>query len=90
MVARIGGDEFATLLSATDDPGPPLERLGHVIAERNHGAPEGQALSMSVGTAVFDPKRPLGIDELTRMADEAMYREKFARKQAARPQPPPA
>lgn len=90
VVARIGGDEFATLLSATDDPGRPLERLGHFIAERNHGVPEGQALSMSVGTAVFDPKRPLGNDELARMADEAMYREKFARKQAAPPQPPPA
>ena len=84
VVARVGGDEFATLLSATDDPGPPLQRLGHVIAERNQGAPQGQALSMSVGTAVFDPDRPVGIDELTRVADGAMYRDKSARKQAAR------
>jgi diguanylate cyclase (GGDEF)-like protein len=90
VVARLGGDEFATLLSATDNPVPALQRLEHIIAERNHDAPEGQALSMSIGTAVFDPQHPLGIDELTRLADEAMYRDKLVRKQAAQPQPPPS
>ena len=89
VVARLGGDEFATLLTATDDPEPPLQRLGHLIAERNHSTPEGQALSMSIGTAVFDPQHPLGIDELTRVADQAMYQDKLTRKQAACQQPPP-
>jgi diguanylate cyclase (GGDEF)-like protein len=89
VVARLGGDEFATLLSAIDDPGPPLQRLGHIIAERNQAPPEGQEVSMSIGTAVFDPQHPVGIDELTRAADEAMYRDKLARKKAAPSQPPP-
>jgi diguanylate cyclase (GGDEF)-like protein len=87
VVARLGGDEFATLLSATDDPGPPLERLRQLIAEHNDGAPPGQALSLSAGAAVFDPRHPLGIGDLTRMADEAMYRDKRIRKQAPRQQP---
>jgi diguanylate cyclase (GGDEF)-like protein len=85
VVARLGGDEFAAVLSATDDPGPPLQRLGQLIAERNLGAAEGHPLSMSIGTAVFDLEYPLGINELTRVADAAMYRDKLARKQAARP-----
>jgi GGDEF domain-containing protein len=90
VVARLGGDEFGTLLSAAGDPEPLRERLGRLIAERNHGAPEGHALSMSIGTAVFDPQHPLGIAELTRVADEVMYCDKLTRKQAARPEPPPS
>jgi diguanylate cyclase (GGDEF)-like protein len=90
VVARLGGDEFATLLSSTDDPGPALQRLEHILAERNQGVPQERVLSMSIGTAVFDPRHPVGIGELTRLADEAMYRDKLARKEAARPQPPAA
>lgn len=88
VVARLGGDEFASLLSATDDAGPALERLGHFIAEHNRGAPEGRGLSISTGTAVFDPQHPLGIEELTRVADEAMYRDRLTRKRSGPPPPP--
>lgn len=77
VVARVGGDEFVVLLSGAGDPNPALERLARSIVEHNTAA--GWELSLSAGCALFDPESPLDLEDLTRRADQAMYREKLSR-----------
>lgn len=73
MPARVGGEEFAALLSATDAGG------GEVIAERmresvrsafaGHPVP----ITASIGLATTTPDDPLPATELMRRADRALY-----------------
>ncbi|QHJ01676.1 diguanylate cyclase [Xylophilus rhododendri] len=82
MVARLGGDEFALLL-----PGGATRAQLAALTERlaeSCAAPvdfEGRALSvgMSVGIASY-PLNASGLDELLRLADQAMYRSKRQRR----------
>src|SRR6267378_324640 len=77
ILARIGGDEFVVLaseaLSQTQEV--LLRRLEKSLKQLN--ADESRyELSLSVGVAPFDPKRPISLCELMAQADEAMYVQK--------------
>ncbi|MGC1402962.1 MAG: GGDEF domain-containing protein [Thermodesulfobacteriota bacterium] len=78
IIARIGGDEFLILaIDATDETREVLmERLHNYLDDYNR--PEGRSytLSLSIGIAFYDPKKPLSLDELIAQADTLMYKEK--------------
>src|SRR5205823_4720863 len=67
---RIGGDEFALILTEADeaDASIVIERVGATVAD---GSP---VLRASFGVAVFDQQGTC--DDLFRRADEAMYQAK--------------
>jgi diguanylate cyclase (GGDEF)-like protein/PAS domain S-box-containing protein len=77
IVARIGGDEFAILLPATDAERIQqiMLRVRHAIQEHNARTP-GVQLSFSLGVATAEKGTPL-TDALID-ADAAMYQEKAA------------
>jgi diguanylate cyclase (GGDEF)-like protein len=81
-LARIGGDEFVVLAleSAMQNHEVLLRRLAKNLKKANAGESRFQ-LSLSVGAARFDPKRPVSLGELMLQADEAMYEEKRKRHQ---------
>jgi diguanylate cyclase (GGDEF)-like protein len=84
FAARIGGDEFAVLLPATDAEGAVQlgDRLAHALCERGPGE---LALGLSYGVAMPSLEgEPL--DDVMRAADQALY---VAKKGGPRPPVPP-
>lgn len=83
IVARIGGDEFIVLI--LDIPSQAVEglmvRLEHTIRSRNQRPSRLYQLSLSLGTAVYDPGQPCSLTELIGRADAAMYSNKQRRRQ---------
>ena len=79
LLARIGGDEFAVLLRATD--GPRAQKVAEALVRRVREirlAPGGPdiALDASVGIADFGSFPLPTVEELFASADAAMYAEK--------------
>ena len=75
VVARIGGDEFAVLLPATDAAAAKvlLERVHQVILDNNIAYPETpMRFSMGISTA----EHPMPLAVVLKNADANMYREK--------------
>jgi diguanylate cyclase (GGDEF)-like protein len=87
IIARMGGDEFAVILGNAPDPGIAAvrDRLEKRLAEYNARRDGTFRLSVSVGLAIFDPARPVTVDELIREADARMYEQKQAKKAARGP-----
>lgn len=84
VVARLGGDEFGVLAL---DVGLQAEealraRIAEETAQRRIDAGGTVPLAMSIGVAVFDPALDRSLDDLLRRADEALYRDKRARKRS--------
>ncbi|SMF95251.1 PAS domain S-box-containing protein/diguanylate cyclase (GGDEF) domain-containing protein [Methylomagnum ishizawai] len=79
-VARLGGDEFAVILGDLADPGMAAE-IGHAlcVAVDSPYSIDGHALSVSasIGISLY-PEDHIDIEELIRMADNALYRAKDA------------
>jgi diguanylate cyclase (GGDEF)-like protein/PAS domain S-box-containing protein len=78
VIARIGGDEFAVLLPATDVPSgeAAVRRMRRVIEETNTTQPEAPIhLSIGVSTA----EQPASLMAILKKADANMYREKRRR-----------
>ena len=77
VTARLSGDEFVALI--TEVPGRSTEaicrRLQSKVAECA-GAEGLYKLSLSVGVAHFDPRKPVTLPELMKQADTALYRHK--------------
>jgi diguanylate cyclase (GGDEF)-like protein len=79
IIARIGGDEFAVLL--TEHAGPDVENImvehlrENVKAFNDKGVRKYQLL-FSIGIAGYDSLCPCSIDELLMRADDLMYKEK--------------
>jgi diguanylate cyclase (GGDEF)-like protein/PAS domain S-box-containing protein len=75
VVARIGGDEFAVLLPATDANVAKqlLQRMRQIIRKHQIDHPETQlSLSLGVGTST----EPAPLADILKIADVNMYREK--------------
>ncbi|RJQ42935.1 MAG: PAS domain S-box protein [Nitrospiraceae bacterium] len=83
IIARIGGDEFAVLI--TDLPGPGVDNLltrhcyeNADIYNQKGGRP--YKLVFSMGVAHYDPEHPCSLEELLNKADALMYADKKERK----------
>lgn len=84
LLARLGGDEFTILVTNVGiDDGPSI--LGRLQASLDAYLQECQPpyqLALSTGATYVDPNTRMSIDELTQLADQAMYECKRARKSA--------
>ena len=77
ILARIGGDEFAVLaVDAAETPEIVVKRLAGQIALHNTVPDRRYEISLSIGTAVYDPQRPCSLDDLISRADTLMYQQK--------------
>lgn len=77
IVARIGGDEFLILsLGNSITLSQIKKRINTQISTMNLKFD----LSMSIGSAIFNPKKPCSIEELISRADEEMYKNKKSKK----------
>jgi two-component system, cell cycle response regulator len=78
IIARIGGDEFIVMPIETkgDNIAIVTNRLQEAIEIDNARSKRDYTLSISTGTAYFDPLSPCTVDELVSQADKAMYKEK--------------
>jgi diguanylate cyclase (GGDEF)-like protein len=79
VIARIGGDEFAVLL--TEQPKADVENVitKHIrdkLKIHNKRISRGYELLFSVGVTHYDPQYPGSIDELLTRADKLMYADK--------------
>ena len=78
IIGRMGGDEFAILAIDTSNETREvlMKRLHNYLDDYNR--PEGRSytLSLSIGIAPYDPKKPFSLDELMAQADTLMYEEK--------------
>lgn len=82
-LARIGGDEFAVLLTAIDHRDeclPPVLRLLEVISLPLALDTGVVYLSASIGVALFEEGIDADAEQLLRQADQAMYQAKLAGK----------
>ena len=79
IIARIGGDEFAVLLTDTTEPDIEKIIIGHIQNNiQDHNEKEGRQyeLLLSIGMSHYNPERPCSIDELMHRADTLMYEDK--------------
>ncbi len=79
-VARIGGDDFAVLLSASDEAAAraAAERVVGAVANPFRGGGRDIRLEASAGVALF-PRDAVDLDGLLQRAEMAMYRAKQVR-----------
>lgn len=87
VLARLGGDEFAVLAMDL----PPRHQRTILMRLRNELNARGKnesrfQLSLSVGTASFDPRHPISLAEMMEQADRAMYEQKRTNRVALAPQ----
>ncbi len=81
IIGRIGGDEFAIIALETrkDIAQILIARLQENLNAHNAKGDRRHTLSISLGTARYDPESPCSIDELLAMADNSMYEQKQAK-----------
>jgi diguanylate cyclase (GGDEF)-like protein len=79
ILARFGGDEFWVLAfeASVQHEESILERLKENLRRASALEPR-YSLSLSMGLARFDPRRPLSLQDLMAEADNAMYQQKKA------------
>jgi diguanylate cyclase (GGDEF)-like protein len=80
IMARFGGDEFVVLaLDCGEMRDTLIERVMTALAADNARAARPYSLSLSIGTARFDPFARVPIDQLMAEADVQLYEEKRRR-----------
>ncbi|MBU1744930.1 MAG: diguanylate cyclase [Proteobacteria bacterium] len=81
IIARLGGDEFAILSIDTVDMNQEdfSRRLQQHIDTYNVKESRPYKLSLSWGTATYNPESPISLDQLISAADELMYAQKKAK-----------
>lgn len=90
IIARLGGDEFVVFLPGKkeSDASIVISRLQGHIDTYNAEKEREYKLSMSIGTAVYDPEEPVSIDDLLAKADRSMYEHKRQKKVLIPPSAP--
>lgn len=78
-IGRVGGDEFAVLLSASDDSAKPALMRLKGLAAKSHNKIL-QKLRWSVGTIQYDADRHDTLEGLLADADSCMYEDKIRRR----------
>jgi len=83
IIARIGGDEFAILTIDTNGISSEIimTRLQDHVDKHNNKRGRRYKISISMGTAYFDPDNPHSLDELMSHADKLMYDQKRSKSQ---------
>ncbi|MEN8264797.1 MAG: diguanylate cyclase [Nitrospirota bacterium] len=79
VIARIGGDEFAVLLtepSGSEVDNVTIKHLQKKLETHNSKISRNYELLLSMGITQYDPEHPCSIDELLVRADHLMYRDK--------------
>jgi len=82
LVVRYGGDEFLVMLIETDGQAEAVEtRIREAVKERNEtGESFPFPITLSIGTAHWDPKKRESIEQVLARADKRMYASKGARR----------
>jgi diguanylate cyclase (GGDEF)-like protein len=77
IIARIGGDEFVSLIIEPSDGAQSIvPRLQEKLDFHNTKMDRPYKLSLSIGLAQYNPEQPCTIDDLLSMADKLMYEQK--------------
>ena len=81
VLGRMGGDEFAVLVTNATRDGTELalERLNQTLASRALRTARAYDISYSAGVVDFDPAQHASISDLLVAADQAMYKVKRAK-----------
>ena len=82
IIARMGGDEFAVIGVEADKETEKvtLERLYENIRSKNAERGRNFQLSLSIGSAYYNPGDPSSLDEMLDQADASMYEQKRERR----------
>lgn len=79
IIARMGGDEFAVLITEPSRPGIEYVIMNHLknnLAKHNEEGNRKYKLSLSIGIANYNPDRPCTVSDLLTRADALMYEDK--------------
>jgi len=78
IITRMGGDEFLiTFLDSSLNEIPTIrKRLSKELTRLNQISKKPYKIGFSTGFSNYDPANPLSMNELIRIADEKMYKEK--------------
>jgi len=78
----MGGDEFLLIFPDNFLNDAPLirERLSKNLEKLNQKLAKPYKVDFSIGLSYYHPSNPLSIEELIRIADENMYKEKKKKK----------
>ena len=78
IICRMGGDEFLLIFPDSSLNDVPLikERITNKLNELNKNLNNPYKISFSIGLSCYNPSNPLSIEELIRIADENMYKDK--------------
>jgi diguanylate cyclase (GGDEF)-like protein len=80
IMARLGGDEFAVFaLDCGEIREHLLARYRNTLDANNKAAARPYSISLSLGTARFDPVAPVSLDALMAEADANLYESKRVR-----------
>ena len=84
LAGHLGGDEFCVLLMGDPelDPNRALERMRTTTALHNQRPGRDFLLSLSIGLSSIPPGRSVTLEELIDAADEGMYEDKRAKRDA--------
>jgi diguanylate cyclase (GGDEF)-like protein/PAS domain S-box-containing protein len=82
IIARIGGDEFAVVLTEADEQEAHelADVVEEVVGSQRFGFDPSACVSASVGVTSFGPEGPSGAGEALARADSDMYRSKRERR----------
>jgi len=78
IICRMGGDEFLLIFPDNSLKDAPLikARLDKDLNKLNQTLNKPYQIELSIGLSEYDPEKPLSMDELIRIADQKMYKEK--------------
>jgi len=82
IIIRMGGDEFLLIFpeSSPKDLSIINERFNKKLIKLNQTIKKPYKIGFSIGISCYDPDNPQSSDELIRIADEKMYKEKKNKK----------